>query len=459
MLHEEVSLKVSNTYSNILKIAFPIGIAMLIPQFSILTNTLFLGYYRPGGDLARTEILLAASGIAGIFYLTLVMIGYGLVSGVLMFMSRKAGEDDKPGLAHLFSNGFLLSIIVSCSLLAISQLLAPLLFKTFIHETEVRNAAISFIKIRSWGLPFIILSQLANSFFLALSQPKFIMIGSAAQTLVNILFDYLLIFGIGIFPELGLAGTAIASVLSEITYCLVCYLILHKHNRFQLFSIKYFAAFDKPLMKQMMWKSSPLMMQYFLSIGAWEVFFIYVEHLGKSESALSQIYRSVFGLVGVAAWALGSTCNSMVSNIIGQRELDEVIPMIKKIGLLSFLFSFIVGMPILFFPKTFLSLLTSDIHLVENGIVSLRIVVLATWMLSISTIVFNGVVGTGNTRLNMFFEFIAIFFYLVYITIVIEYLRLPLAYAWLSEFVYWSTLFLLCFFYFYSGKWKKYVYH
>ncbi|GBL35513.1 hypothetical protein EMGBS15_11080 [Filimonas sp.] len=160
-------------------------------------------------------------------------------------------------------------------------------------------------------------------------------------------------------------------------------------------------------------------------------------------------------MVGVAAWALASTANSMVSNLIGQNALDEIIPLIKKIVIVSFSFAFIVGMPIVFFPKFFLQLLTTDTHLVEAGITSLRIVVMATWMLSVSTIVFNAVVGTGHTRLNMLFEFVAILFYLIYITIVIETLRMPLPYAWLSEFVYWFTLFTLSFLFFYSGKWKQ----
>ena len=112
-------------------------------------------------------------------------------------------------------------------------------------------------------------------------------------------------------------------------------------------------------------------------------------------------------------------------------------------------------MPLLFFPTFFLHLLTSDTHLVEVGTTSLRIVVLATWMLSVSTIVFNAVVGTGHTRLNMLFELIAIVLYLIYTTIVIETLRMPLPYAWLSEFVYWLTLFSLSFVFFYSGKWKQ----
>jgi putative MATE family efflux protein len=433
----------------------PISIAILIPQVNMLTNTVFLGYYKPEGVIATTQDLLAASGIAGIYYLTIVMVGYGLSSGMLMLMSRKAGENDVFGLGKLFSNGVLLSLALSILLIGASYFIAPLLFNHVIHDSSIRDAAISFIKIRYWGLPFVILCQLSNSLFLATSKSKVIVLGSLVQTISNILLDYLLIFGIGMFPEMGLNGTALASVLSEVFYLITVLWIIEKSSLFKQYRINYFSNPDWKLMKETLVKSSPLIMQYFLSIGAWEVFFIYVEHLGKTESAVSQILRSVFGLVGVVTWALASTCNSMVSNVIGQGKLDEVIPLIKKIIVVSFSISFLLGIAVISFPEDFLRLLTSDEMLVQKGIVSLRIVVLATWMLSVSTICFNGVLGTGNTRINMFFEFIAIIFYVVYITIVIEKLRLPLPYAWASEFVYWLSLFILSSFYLYSGRWKR----
>lgn len=448
-------IQVENSYRNILKLAMPISIAILIPQVNMLTNTIFLGYYKPEGVIATTQDLLAASGIAGIYYLTIVMVGYGLSSGMLMLMSRKAGENDVFGLGKLFSNGVLLSLALSILLIGASYFIAPLLFNQVIHDASIREAAISFIKIRYWGLPFVMLCQLSNSLFLATSKSKVIVLGSLIQTISNILLDYLLIFGIGIFPEMGLNGTALASVLSEVFYLITVLWIIEKSSLFKQYRISYFSNPDWKLMKETLVKSSPLIMQYFLSIGAWEVFFIYVEHLGKTESAVSQILRSVFGLVGVVTWALASTCNSMVSNVIGQGKLDEVIPLIKKIIVVSFSISFLLGIAVISFPGDFLRLLTSDEMLVQKGIVSLRIVVLATWMLSVSTICFNGVLGTGNTRINMFFEFIAIIFYVVYITIVIEKLRLPLPYAWASEFVYWLSLFILSSFYLYSGRWKR----
>jgi Na+-driven multidrug efflux pump len=291
------------------------------------------------------------------------------------------------------------------------------------------------------------LCQLSNSFYIATSQSKNIIYGSASQAISNVLFDYLFIFGIGIFPEMGLHGAALASVLSDVVFFIVAYALFFRTQDAGSIKNIFSNRVDFGLQKEIFYKASPLMVQYLLSIGAWEVFFIYVEHLGKSESAVSQILRSVFGIVGVATWALASTCNSMVSNLIGQHQQEQVISMIQKIVRVSFCFAFIVGLPLLLFPKYFLGLMTGDSHLVDVGYRSLQIVVLATWMLSISTIYFNGVVGTGNTRINMFFELAAIILYLIYCSYIIEYRRMPLAFAWGSEFVYWLSLFAMSTFY------------
>ncbi|MBK8145918.1 MAG: polysaccharide biosynthesis C-terminal domain-containing protein [Bacteroidetes bacterium] len=299
------------------------------------------------------------------------------------------------------------------------------------------------------------LSQLCNSFFLATSHSKRIIAGSAAQTIINIVFDYVLIFGFRSFPEMGLNGAALASVFSEISYLFVASWVLIRTPKIRLFQIYFFTAIDWPLIKETFVKSSPLIVQYFLSIGAWEVFFIFVEHLGKAEAATSQILRTVFGVVGIAAWSLGATTNSMVSNLIGQKKEDEVIPLIHKVLFISLSFAFIIGLGLLFFPSSFLHMISSDEAIIAVGKNPLRIVVVATWMLSVSTVYFNAVLGSGQTRVNMIFEIIAIILYLGYCILVIELWRKPLSYAWASEFVYWFSLFAMSSFYIYSGRWRK----
>lgn len=449
------TIQVNNSYRNIVKLALPISISILIPQVNILTNTLFLGYYHPSHTQYNIQDFLSASGIAGIYYLTLVMVGYGLSSGLLMLMSRRAGQNNPRAIGHLLSHGVFLTGMMSLVLISLSWFLMPTIFNHTIHEPNVRLATISFSQIRFWGLPFVMITQLANSFFLSTSQSSKIIYPSIVQTVVNILLDYLLIFGNFGFPELGLEGSAIASVFADISGMLVfisLYFITKQHLKYPLEKLNHIRL---KMIRMILSKSSPLIIQYLLSIGAWLVFFIFVEHIGKAESAASQILRSVYGIVGVFTWALGSTCNSMVSNVIGQKKYQEVIPLILKIVKVSFGVSFVLGLPILFFPKQFLSLLTADNYIIEVGVTSLRIVIVAIWMLSVSTIFFNGVVGTGNTRMNMYFEFIAIILYLIYNYWSVEIKHNSLPYSWASEFIYWFALFALSFSYLYSKRWLK----
>lgn len=419
----------------------------------MILNTIFFGKYSGNGT--SSQDILAVMAVAGIYFLTLVMIGYGLANGLLMLMSRKAGLEDKKSLGVVFTNGVTAGFFITISLMLLSYLMAPLIFEQFIHEPKVKVLAQQFIKIRLWGLPFIVLSQIGNQLFLATGKSSKIIIGSLTQTVVNVFFDYVLIFGHFGFAELGILGAAYASVIAEIMYFFVIFIQIQFQYFFKQFSINYFSNIDFSIIKNIFYTSSPLMLQNFLSIAAWEVFIIFVEHTGKINVAISQLLRSVFGMVGIATWALGSTCNSMVSNLIGQQKLDEVFPLVKKIILLSFGCSFIFGVFMLSFPTQFLGVLTNDTAIIEQGVAPLRVVVLAIWLLSFSLILFNAVLGTGNTKANLYFELMAIFIYLVYIYFVIEVGHSSLVISWCSEFVYWSTLLLLSSYYLWSNQWRK----
>jgi MATE family multidrug resistance protein len=200
--------------------------------------------------------------------------------------------------------------------------------------------------------------------------------------------------------------------------------------------------------------ASPLIVQFLFSIGGWQVFFIFVEHLGERELAASQILRSVFGIVSIGTWAFASVCNTMVSNVIGQGKQREVLPVILKTAKLSLMYAAIVCLILLNFSNEFLSLYRNDVSMVVLARPSLQVIVVATLIMSLSTVMFNGVVGTGNTMVNLLIEVTCVLIYLVYCYFIIEKNRMSLQWAWGSEFVYWTTLFIASYFYIRSGKWK-----
>lgn len=444
--HTNNTLGVAATNKQILQLAAPISLALLIPQLSFFANTVFLG------RLGERE--LGVNGITGVFFLILSMIGYGLSSGMQIQMARRAGEGDKGGLAQLLTNGAMLAMLFSLGLMMLTLWFSPLLFSYSLHDYSNFSLSVGFVYVRVWGLPFLMIAQLFSSFFISVGRSRLLIYGSLVATALNILFDYLLIFGHGGFPAMGFNGAAIASVISEVFYCLTMVAMFFFSRMHEDYPIRRHLHFDFELSQRTLTVASPLIVQFLFSIGGWLLFFIFIEHLGKQSLAASQVLRNIFGIVGVGTWALATTCNTMVSNLIGQDKQNEVMQIILKISKLSLIYAAVICVLMLAFSGQFLGIYTTDQQLIDFAIPSLRVIVVATIIMSISTVVFNGVVGTGNTLVNLTMEITCVSAYIVYCYFIIYKWHSSLYLCWGSEFIYWTSLLTGAVWYLRSGRWK-----
>ncbi len=443
---ENISTKVDTSYKQIIQLSLPIWLSIMITQISFYANTYFLD------KVGNAE--LAANGVAGIFYMVLTMTCVGLNSGVQIILSRKAGQEDKVAYGKIFSNSFSLGLFFTIILMALGLLIGPYLFKMQVHNKVVATLSISFLTTRIFGLPFYFLQQLGNQFFISTKNTKYIVVGMVLSTITNVVLDYVLIAGNWGFPKLGIQGAAIAGIIADFVFMFTSYVVIYVKKLNEHFNLSLFKKIDFDLSKSTLALAMPVILQYMFSIGSWELFFIYIEHLGEKPAAITQILRSIFGLVGGASWAYAATCNSMVSNVIGQGRHEEVIGLIKKVATLSFLTCLPLGILYLLFPAQALGFYTKDPLLIAMALAPSTIVVFANFLLSISTVIFNGVLGTGNTKYNMLIELIAIVLYIVYIYYVIELKHLSLSWAWGSEFLYWISLFVMSVIFFKKVNWQ-----
>lgn len=272
--------------------------------------------------------------------------------------------------------------------------------------------------------------------------------------MTNIFFDYVLIFGKLGFPFLGLNGAATASVIAEVTGCTVAFSILfarHYHTRYSLFR---FPRLHWEIVRNILNVSAPLIVQFLFSIGSWFVFFIFIEHMGERPLAVSNMLRSIFGLFGITTWALAAACNTMVSNVIGQGKQELVFKAIRKIVTIAVACAAALCIVVNLFPYTLLHIYTTNADLITMAIPSIRVITLSTLLMAVSAVVMSGVVGTGNTRVNLVTELIAVVGYLAYCDIVIERMRSDLQWAWGADFIYWIIIFGLSYWYLRSGRWK-----
>lgn len=144
----------------------------------------------------------------------------------------------------------------------------------------------------------------------------------------------------------------------------------------------------------------------------------------------------------------------MVSNIIGQGKSEEVLPLIRRVVKLSVGISLFLFLLLNLFPVLFLSFYGQGDAFIAEAIPVLRIVSVALMMMSFGTIWLNAVTGTGNTNINLAIELVTIILYSVYVYLVLEYWNLPITWGWVSEWVYWMSMFVMAFIYMRSGKWR-----
>jgi MATE family multidrug resistance protein len=442
-----MELQLNTSYRQILGMALPISLAMLVPQINFITNNIFLG------GLGERE--LASAGITGVYYLIFAVIGNGLNNGLQALIARRAGQGLPREIGRLFFHGVWVALAIAAFGIAVTYSFAPMVLRSLIHDPLIAEQVIDFLLIRIWGLPFLYLYVMRNALLVGINQTKFLVWGTLAEAAMNIFFDYGLIYGKLGMPAIGFNGAAYASIIAEGAGLLVIYAIIRFKGLHRTFSFFDNVTLEISVFKLILIQSAPLIAQYAISIASWEYFYLLVEHHGARALAISNTMRNIFGLFGIFAWAFAATTNTMVSNIIGQGRQSEVMGLIKKIAGISVSISAVIFAVLNLVPEWFLGFYSQGPEFIAEAIPVVRIVSLALLMMSVGTVWLNAVTGTGNTVVNLTIESITIVMYTVYVYVTLEYLNLPITWGWGSEWIYWLSMFSMAWFYMRSGKWKN----
>ena len=441
-----MELKLTTSYQAILKLALPISLAILVPQINFITNNIFLG------RLGQKE--LAVAGITGVYYLIFAVIGNGLNNGLQALIARRAGQDLKKDIGRIFFHGIWIALFIAMTGIVITLTMAPSILRASIHDQGIAEMAINFLRIRIWGLPLLYLYVMRNALLVGTNQTRYLVWGTLAEAITNIVLDYGFIYGELGMPQLGFNGAAYASIIAEGTGLVVIYAVIHIKGINKQLSLFENVRWDPSVAKLILIKSAPLIAQFSISIMTWEYFYILLEHHGERSLAISNTMRNIFGLFGIFSWAFASTTNAMVSNIIGQGHEDQVMPLVMKIVRCSFSFSLLLFILLNIWPEWFLSFYGQEKDFSQDAIPVVRVVSVALLMMSFGPVWLNAVTGTGNTSVNLWIEMITLIIYVIYVYVVLEHFKMSITWGWASEWVYWLSMFSMAYLYMKSGKWK-----
>lgn len=271
---------------------------------------------------------------------------------------------------------------------------------------------------------------------------------------LNVILDYGMIFGKLGFPEMGIAGAGLASSISEACALLFFFAITARKAHLAKYKLFSFVKPDLSIIKSTMDVSLFIMIQFVLSHAVWLGFFLLIEKMGETSLAVSNIIRSIYMLLMIPAWAMSSATSSIVSNAIGEGFSKQVIPIINKILVFSMGIMLTIAVIALFFPHFMISIYTNDTRLQDASVASYYIILGAVFLFSATIVLFNGVLGTGNTRSGLAIEISTLSLYLVFAWLLAVKLNQPIEVVWLCEYMYAIVLGLLSWIYLRKGKWE-----
>lgn len=435
------------SYRKIWIISYPIILSLLAQNVIGVVDTAFLG--RVG------EVELGASAIGGLFYHAIFMLGFGFGTGAQILMARRNGEKNFLQVGKIFDHTIYIFLVFSALIVAGIIWFAPDILGSIMSSREVFEASVSYLNYRVWGILFAFANVAFRAYYVAITKTGLLGWSAGIMAVVNILLDYALIFGHWGFPEMGIEGAALASVISEgvsALFFVVTSVLIGSNRKYRIFT---FPKFDTGIISRTWNISVFIMLQHFASLGGWFIFFLVIEQTGETPLAISNIVRSLYMLLMIHVWSFSASVNSMVSNAIGEGNPDYVFPVIQKFNKLSLLITMAIIAVSVFFPETLLRIYTNDQELIRSAVPVLYVVLFALIPMSLSINWFSGVSGTASTRVALIIEIVTIVIYLSYVFFITLIAEASLTVIWMSEYVYVSTLGMLSYLYLKFGRWRE----
>lgn len=337
-------------YRGVFAIAAPIIVQNIITNLVNMLDNIMVGQ-------VGTEPM---SGVAIVNQLIFVFnLGvFGFTSGIGILTTQYFGKKDDRGVANTFRSKFLFGAVYLCAALVVFRLLGDKLIWAYLHDGEVGLDLQStflyghdYLQVILWGLPFFLVSQIYSTTLRDTKETRLPMIAGISAVFVNLIFNYLLIYGKLGLPRLGIIGAAIATVMSRIVECFICIIWTHTHGDKARFAKGAFKSFKTPkgftgkllalaipaFINEILWSFGQTMLNQSMSLRGVEI--VSAINISNTVNVLS---KSCFLAIGVSLAIL-------VGNALGAGDAELAIDTDRKVMFISFATSAAIGILVLCF--------------------------------------------------------------------------------------------------------------
>lgn len=434
-------------YRSILAMAVPLMGSTFIQSVVLITDSAFLSRY----DI----IAFDAAGNGGLIYITLFMALVGMSDGAQILMARRIGQQKEQLLARIFGTTLLTNFILVILLFSLIKFTLPGLIEGYAHHEAVAQGQIDYINIRGYGLFFAMISLSINAYFMAMGKTTVVFLSAIVTACSNIFLDYSLIFGFNGMPELGLEGAAIASTLSDGLGMIFLIIVLTRSKSRKEHKLFTQLAYNYKSFKELLKLGTPILLQGFVALSTWTIFFAWIEQMGTHELTISQNIRSLYFIAFIPIFGFGATTKTYISQLLGSKRFDEIPKTIRRLQLMTILFLFLFFHGAFFYPEKLIQLINPKEAFIAESASILRYVGGSIFLFGFCSVYFHTINGSGNTRFTFYVELASVIVYLLFAYLFIKVYKVDIYWVWTVEYIYFGVMGLLSYGYLKFFNWQK----
>ena len=432
-------------------LAIPMILELILESVFAVVDMYFVSHMENGAKQAMATVGLTESVISIVYTL-----GFGVSMAATAVVARRIGEKDNEGAAHAGAQSILIGIGISVVLSIVGVIFAPSILRLMGAAPDVVREGTPFARIMFGSSLVIILLFLINGIYRGAGDATMAMRSLWIASGINIILCPLLIYGYGPFPELGLKGAAIATVIGRATGVVYqCYHLFGGKRIIHL--VRRHFKWDTPVIKTLIEVAWPATSQFFIQSGSWIILSYLVSKTGSTDASAGYqvaIRNVVFFIL--PAWGLSNAAATLVGQNLGAKQPDRAAKSVLLTAKYNAIFMGVVMLLFLFLASPIMNIFTKEAEVHRYGVSALQIIGAGYIFYGIGMVMIQALNGAGDSKTPTIVNLFGFWLFQVPLAWILAkgfnmgpigaFIAIPVAETFLA---------LAAWYYFKLGKWKE----
>lgn len=431
---------------SILNLAIPSMIEMLLTTLVSIADTIMIGKYLEAAGIS-------AMSLANQIIFPIIFIFSAFNAGTTAIVARHIGAKEYDEANESAGQSLILNIMVGITLVVFMVIFHAKFIRLFPAKDNVLNLGIDYLRIVLYSQLFMLISFSISSALRGAGDTKTPMYVNGAVNLLNILGNWLLIYGIWIFPKMGIAGAALSTTLSRALGALFMLIITFKGNKkikLRIHDLKLKMSKVKRIAR-IGWSAA--IEQLFMQTSFIAINFIVVT-LGEVSHAILNMVIRIESISFMPAFGISIAASTLVGQNLGAKDEEMSVKSGNLAALLGALMGLFLGMLIFMFPKELISLFVNDANTIREGIVPIRFAAVQQWAIALMLIYSGALRGAGDTKIVMYISIFRVWGMFVPLTyLFVKFSNLGIDGVFIASNIVFFIVAILFYYRFNSRKW------